>query len=312
MRIVSLLPALSELVCALGHGNSLVGVSHECDHPAELMRLPRVTRGRIDVNDTSAAIDAQVADATTPLYELDTTLLRELKPDLVLTQHQCAVCALDASQVRQLAEALPVCPRVESFDPRTMAGVFAMFQRVGALLSPNALERASVWIERVQQLKAEIARRRAGLDRPSLLYLEWVDPPFAAGHWIPEIIEWAGGLCCLGETGKPSRRCTWAEVAERDPSFIILAPCGFVLERAYRELALASARPEWRELTAVREGRVVVADGNAYFSRPGPRLEDSLRILAAVLDRERCGDLAPAVGWEPVKSHSSQGTDSAA
>ena len=296
MRIVSLLPSLTVLVCALGRGADLVGVTHECDFPADIVTtLPRLTHSRIATDASSAAIDAMVSEQGGHLYDLDASRLAELRPGLILTQAQCDVCAVNETTVRRVAAGLPGPPHVESVNPTDLAGVFAMFRRVGERL--DARGDAESLIERFAATAAEIARRRAGLAVPPTLLLEWTDPPFLSGHWNPELVALAGGREVLGRAGEPSRRATWAEVAAADPAVILLSPCGFPLERTEAELPLLAARPEWSALSAVRRGRVVLVDGSSYFSRPGPRLEASLRLAAVAIDPDRCGDLAPPEGW---------------
>lgn len=305
MRIVSLLPSLTELVCTLGHQSDLVGVTHECDVPPGVVELPHLTRSHLPADSTSAEIDELVSSITDGLYELDEDLLAELAPDLILTQEQCDVCAVNEAKVREAAERLPGSVFVESFNPTTLDDVFAMFRRVGDLLH----ERSEVesLIADFKLTVGEIARRRklaAGGKPPGIprvLLLEWLDPPFTAGHWNPELIERAGGVEVLGSCGVPSRRVAWKQIALIRPDVVIVAPCGFTLERVEAELASVANRPEWRELPAVRNGAVIVADGSSFFSRPGPRLLTSLRIAAAAIDPQACGDLAPppGEGWKP-------------
>jgi iron complex transport system substrate-binding protein len=296
MRIVSLLPSLTELVCALGRGEDLVGVTHECDFPPDVgATRPRLTRSRIAADAPSAAIDAMVVAEGGHLYDLDASRLAGLRPDLILTQAQCDVCAVNEARVRRVAAALPGPPHVESVNPTDLAGVFAMFRRVGERL--DAREAAEGLIAQFEATAAAIARRRAGRDEPRTLLLEWTDPPFLSGHWNPELVALAGGREVLGRAGAPSRRATWGEIAAADPDVILLSPCGFSLERTEAELPPLATRPEWATLSAVRHGRVVLVDGSSYFSRPGPRLEASLRIAAAAIDPDRCGDLAPPEGW---------------
>ncbi len=224
-----------------------------------------------------------------------------MKPDLILTQEQCDVCAVNEATVRRAAAALPGSPRVESVNPTTLGEVFAMFGRVGNLLHAD---------DRAEELRArfETARNEIIACRPSapngggafaprrVLLLEWLDPPFSSGHWNPEIIEIAGGIEVLGRAGAKSRRLTWDEIAERRPEVIIVALCGFSLERTTAELRTFQDRPEWRGLTAVQSGSVAIVDGSSYFSRPGPRLTESLRIAAAAIDPQRCGTLAAPDG----------------
>jgi iron complex transport system substrate-binding protein len=295
MRIVSLLPSLTELVGALHHVDNLVGVTHECDFPRGVELLPHLTRSRIPTSASSGAIDALVAAEGGQLYDLDAKLLAELRPDLILTQAQCDVCAVNERRVREVAATLPGSPHVDSVNPTSLAGVHAMFRRVGDLLGARA--QAEAIVSAFEAAAAEVARRRSGRAIPRVALLEWFDPPFAAGHWNPELIARAGGREVIGRAGAPSRRLTWGEFAAADPEVIVLSPCGFPLERTEAELSDLMARPDWSALAAVRAGRVILVDGSAYFSRPGPRLEASLRIAAAAIDPEMCGQLAPEEGW---------------
>jgi iron complex transport system substrate-binding protein len=305
MRIVSLLPSLTELVCALGHQEELVGVTHECDYPAGVAELPKLTRSHLAPDATSAEVDEMVSSLTDSLYELDEELLAELAPDLILTQEQCDVCAVNERKVREAAEQLPGKSLVESFNPETLEDVFAMFHRVGDLLE-SRFEAGSL-VADFKLTAGEIVRRRklaAGGDPPAVrrvLLLEWLDPPFTSGHWNPELIERAGGVEVLGRSGIPSRRVAWKQLPPSKPDVVIVAPCGLTLKRAEAELHNQLHRPEWCELPAVKAGAVVLVDGSSFFSRPGPRLEISLRIAAAAIDPDACGDLAPPTGqgWKP-------------
>lgn len=295
MRIVSLLPSLTELVCAIGRGDELVGVTHECDFPPGVELLPRLTHSRIPEEASSGAIDAMVAGQGGSLYDLDAAGLAELKPDLILTQQQCDVCAVNEATVRRTAVALPGMPHVESVNPTGLAGVFAMFRRVGELL--DAGSEAEELVARFEATAAALAHRLVDRRRARTVLLEWFDPPYSSGHWNPEIIALAGGEELLACAGARSRRVGWEEIHRADPDVILLAPCGFTIDRSETELSSLVARPEWADLRAARSGHVALADGSAYFSRPGPRLEASLRIAAAALFPDVCGDLAPADGW---------------
>ena len=299
MRIVSLLPSLTELVCALGHQADLVGVTHECDFPPGVERLPHLTRSRIPTDATSAEIDSAVSAERGSLYELDDALVAALRPDLILTQSQCDVCAVNEAAVRRCASALPGSPRVESVEPIDWPGVATMFARVGALLGDRAAGEAIA--RGVEEDAASIRELRGAAPPVRVELLEWLDPPFVSGHWICDLLAMAGGTVVLGRSGQASRRATWAEIAEADPEALILSPCGFSLARAEQELPLLVARPGWGSLSAARLGRVAVVDGNQFFSRPGPRLRDSLRIAAATIDPVRCGHLAPDHGWRWVR-----------
>jgi iron complex transport system substrate-binding protein len=298
MRIVSLLPSLTELVCALGRGDELVGVTHECDYPPGVELLPHLTRSKIPSGATSAAIDVMVCEQGGSLYELDEGLLAELRPDLILTQEQCDVCAVNEATVRRSAMKFSHRPPVESVNPTDLEGVFAMFRRVGELL--DATVEAEAIIDRFEATSRFIAERISGLPVPRVMLLEWLDPPFNSGHWNPEIIARAGGSEVLGQVRVMSRRLTWDEVAQSDPEVIIVSACGFAIERTEEDFDLLVNRREWQDLRAVRNGQVAVTDGSAYFSRPGPRLEDSLRIAAAAIHPELFPDLAPRDSWRQV------------
>jgi iron complex transport system substrate-binding protein len=301
MRIVSLLPSLTELVCALGRRDELVGVTHECDYPQGVEKLPHLTQSRIPKAATSGEIDALVSAQAGSLYDLDEDLLADLKPDLILTQEQCDVCAVNLATVRRCAQRLAGSPAVESVNPTTLAEVMAMFRRVGFLVGTAAA--AEELVTQFEATTQQIARRNSAARtaedavlRRRVLLLEWLDPPFSSGHWNPELIHLAGGTESLAKSGQESRRLTWEDVASSQPDVIIVSPCGFALDRIVAELAPLDDRPEWRNLSAVKSGRVVVVDGSSYFSRPGPRLEASLRIAAAAIDPEACAELAPAEG----------------
>ena len=298
MRIVSLLPSLTELVCALGRGDELVGVTHECDYPPGVELLPHLTRSKIPAQASSSAIDALVAQQGGSLYDLDGEALAELRPDLILTQEQCDVCAVNEATVRRTASKLPGRPAVESVNPTDLNGLFAMFRRVGELL--DATDEAEALIERFEATTRLIADRLQGQPIPRVAVLEWLDPPFSSGHWNPEIVARAGGRESIGKAGEESRRLTWAEVAEADPEFLLISACGFSMDRTEEDLATLIDRREWQDLRAVRNGQVALTDGSAYFSRPGPRLEASLRIAAAAIHPDVFPDLAPHGSWRPV------------
>ena len=298
MRVVSLLPSITELVFELGKGSEVVGVSHECDTPAEAARLPRLTRSRIDPEASSAAIDAAVSDRGGPLFEVDRERLADLRPDLILTQGQCDVCAVDERIVRDIAEGLPGPPRVVSINPIDLSGVFETFRLVGREV--GAIGEAQRLIDRFESARRLIAERIDGRPRPRAILLEWTDPPFTSGHWNPEIIADAGGLEILTEAGSPSKRTTWNAVIEARPEVLLIAPCGFTIDRAASDVAAIVDGPLGPRLASIGINMVTVIDGNAYFARPGPRLDESLRIAAAAIHPEPCGDLAPPNGWRHV------------
>jgi iron complex transport system substrate-binding protein len=294
-----LLPSLTELVFALGRGEELVGVTHECDYPPEVAGLPFLTRSHIPADASSLEIDGRVSAQHESLYELDEETLAELSPDLILTQEQCDVCAVNEVRVREAVSRLAGSPHVECVNPMSLADVFTMFRRIGDLLDRRAV--AESIVAGFELTAGEITRRRQGAGGEAaatrrVLLLEWLDPPFGCGHWNPEIVERAGGSEVVGRPGEPALRITWEQAAAGRPEVVIAAPCGFTLERAELEVRAIEGRPGFRELPAVEGAGVVLVDGSSFFSRPGPRLETSLRIAAAAIDPERCGDLPPAEG----------------
>jgi iron complex transport system substrate-binding protein len=283
-RIVSLLPSATEIVCALGLRDRLVGVSHECDWPPDVATLPAVTRSRIPPGLGSGAIDALVREqlaGARALYRLDLPLLERLAPDLLVTQALCDVCAVAADEVDAAACALPGQPRVLNLEPLSLADVFATLRLVAAATGVAATGETVI-----AALEARIARVRqlvAGRPVPRVGFLEWVDPPFNGGHWTPELIALAGGHDVFAAAGTPSRTRTLAELAALAPEVVVIACCGFGIDRAAADLPALAAHPDWQRLPAVAAGRVYLADGTLFFNRPGPRLVDSLEILARAL-----------------------------
>ena len=284
MRIVSLVPNGTEILFAVGAGDMVVGVSHECDYPAEARRRPALTGSALAAGMSAAEVDqavsAQVGSGAS-LYTLDEARIAELAPDLIVTQELCPVCAVSTAQVDGAIQPLPRCPDLLSLDPRTLADVFADIRRVGAAVGHAAA--AAALVGRLEERLAAVRAAAAGRPRPRVLALEWLDPPFAGGHWVPEMIALAGGTDAAASPGGPSRRLTWDEVRAADPEVIVAMPCGFDEAGAREQVAAMGGRPEWEKLRAVREGRVFPVDANGCFSRPGPRLVDGIETLAALL-----------------------------
>jgi iron complex transport system substrate-binding protein len=282
VRIVSLVPSATELVYALGLGDDLIGVTHECDFPSAARELPKVTRDVLPRGLSSAEIDAAVKERTLAgesIYELDETQLHELEPDLIVTQALCAVCAVSADDVRAVAEEISTRPQVVSLDPHTVGEVLGNARTIAGL---TGVKDAAV--DLIQHAAARIDKVRLavrGERRLRVVALEWLDPPFAAGHWTPQLIEYAGGEDVLGLAGEHSEQVSWEAVAAAEPDVVILMPCGYDAEIAHRE-----AEMHRDELAALGADRVVAVDGGAYFSRPGPRIIDGLELLAHILHPE--------------------------
>jgi len=285
MRIVSLLPSATEIVCSLGLEEQLVGVTHECDFPTAVRRLPKVTRLHSPADGTSAEIDRLVVERLSvgeALYTLDMALLESLQPDLIVTQSLCGVCAIAEREVQAAVCILPGRPRVVNLEPTSLDGVLASIRTVAA--AAGVVDRADhVVADLRRRIDAVVSRVAAIRRRSRTILLEWIDPLFTCGHWSPELVRLAGAIEGLGQEGKPSRRARWEEIVLWQPETLVLACCGFDVERTLRDLPILTAQPGWAELPCVRDNRVYVVDGAAYFSRPGPRLVDGLEILADVL-----------------------------
>jgi iron complex transport system substrate-binding protein len=308
MRIVSLLSSATEMLFALGLGEQLLAVSHECDWPPQARQLPRATRSRIDSRQSSLAIDLQVKQllaAGEPLYEIDEPLLRKLAPDLIVTQAQCDVCAIRLADVLRLQAAAPELQhtRVLPLNPDSLEDVFADLARIGA--ATNTPTKAAALIAGYRARVATIVERTAKLtsgDRPRVLCIEWIEPLMPAGNWTPQLIEYAGGVSGLAVTGEHSHYATWDDVAAFDPQVIIVAPCGFDLPRTLHEAIQLPRVPVWQRLTAVQSGRVFAIDGNALLNRSGPRLIETLEVLAQLIQPQFFRDFGHQAYWQPLKA----------
>jgi iron complex transport system substrate-binding protein len=275
LRVVSLLPSATEMVHFAGAGDALVGVTHECDHPPGVERLPRLTSTPIDPRMTSAEIDAAIGERLTDagsIYALDAGLLRELAPDVIVTQGLCEVCAVSMSLVERAVAGMEREPRILSLNPASLHDVLGDTVAVGEAVGRGEETRRKV--AALEERLAGVEEAVAGLERPRVACIEWLDPPFSAGHWVPEMVRLAGGEEVLADPGEPSARMSWEEVFEAAPEILILMPCGFGVKRTVHEA---------RSLTAVESGRVWAVDANSYFSRPATRLVDGVEILARIL-----------------------------
>jgi len=301
-RIVSLLPAATEIVGALGLMDQLVGMSHECDFPSEATQRPRVTHCRFpDAGLTSGEVDVWVRRTLREngtIYSIDTALLRKLRPDVILTQKLCDVCAVGYGTVARLAETLPGPPQVVNLEPSSLADIFDNIRRVAEVCGVH--ERADKIIARLSD-RIEAVRRRVNRfgNTPCCFLMEWVDPPFCCGHWGPELVETAGGHDPLGRKHRPSVQIDWREVVDARPDIVVLALCGYKVDRARRDYELLRHFPEFDSLPAVRRGDIYLVDANAYFARPGPRIVDSVEILAGILHPEEFPEFAPRDPQDP-------------
>jgi iron complex transport system substrate-binding protein len=293
-----MLPAATEIVGALGLMDQLVAVSHECDYPEEANHRPRVTHCEIYGQGLpSAAIDRWVSQrlsAGESLYTLDEAALRQLAPELILTQKLCDVCAPAYGSVAALAATLPSRPRVLNLEPKALADVFTNIRAVAAAMGQP--ERADDVCRGLERRVAAVGALVAPYPRPRAFVMEWTEPIYNAGHWTPELVRLAGGSAVLSPEGAYSVRVAWEDLRRADPEVIVIACCGHTVERTLRDLPQLEALDAWHQLQAVRTGRVHVADGSAYFSRPGPRLIDTLEMLASAFHPEACRRVFPDRG----------------
>ena len=307
MRIVSLLPSATEIVFAIGLGDSLVGVTHECDYPPEVAGIPVMTRGVHDLGTASSREIHRLVTASmhggSSLYALDEEALAAAKPDLILTQELCRVCAVSYQEVNEVARAIDAEITVVSLEPTSIEGIFNTIATVGAMTESEdaAVDVVESLRERLGAVEEKVqARRDAGGRSPRVVGLEWLDPPFASGHWVPEQIRRAGGWELLGSDGERSKQTTWDAVAELDPEMLLLMPCGFHLQETLKAWAATRRPPGYDDLAAVRRGRVFALDGSGYFSRPGPRVIDGIELLAEIFDPDAFVEIAPPNSWTPV------------
>ena len=285
MRIVSLIASATEIVCALGAQADMVGRSHECDFPPDILILPHLTAAKFHGAQTSLAIDnavkALVANGLS-VYEVDANQLEALKPDVIVTQDQCEVCAVSLADVEAaVCQWTGRAAKVLSLRPHTLVDVLEDVGRVGAAIGRQA--EAAALVSKMQTRLNEIAQAVANRARPRVAFIEWIEPLMSCGHWVPELTEIAGGSSCFGKTGETSPWISHADLTAADPDVIIIAPCGYDNAASVAEYGVLSIRPDWQGLRAVRDGRVFIADGSAFFNRPGPRIVETAEILASIL-----------------------------
>jgi len=292
MKIVSLLPSATEIVCSLGLERSLVAVTHECDFPVSISHLPAITASRISHETmTSKEIDHAVRsqlDGHGSIYDLDTKLLEELKPDLILTQELCDVCAVSYKQVESAAKIFVSDSTVVSLEPNTISDIFDSMIAVGVLADAeeNALRIVDEFRRRIETIREKTSSIS---ERPGVFMLEWLEPPFAPGHWVPEQVEIAGGRCLLGRAGQRSVTTTYDAISESNPDVIVLVPCGYYITDTLRQLENTRFPADWREIPAIKNDAVWAVDATSYFSRPGPRVVEGIEILAKIFHPDLFG-----------------------
>jgi iron complex transport system substrate-binding protein len=286
MRIASLLPSATEIVFALGLGDQVVAVSHECDYPPGASKRPVLTKSAIHQKiHKSLEVDQEVEKHGGDIYEIDEKLLEELKPDLILTQELCTVCAVSYTKVKEAARVLDTDPRILSLEPSNLEDIVNNVLLVGKITGKlsRSQELASQLLSRIEGVKEKTQRVER---RPRVFFMEWLQPPWAGGHWIPQMVDYAGGVEGLGRLGKPSHRIGWDEVLSYQPEIIVLSPCGFDLNGVLGEVHLLASYPGWEKIPAFNSSRIYAVNASAYFSRPGPRIVDGLEQLARIIHPE--------------------------
>ena len=305
MKIVSLLPSSTEIVCRLGFREQLVGISHECDYPVSVKGLPILTKPRFSPLGSSQHIDKSVQNllkSGLSVYEVNTDLLKDLAPDLIITQAQCEACAVSLNDVKEaVSDWVGNKPNIISLEPIFLEEVWSDFERVGKALNN---------LESYFNLKFEIEKRIATLKensqklgkKPTVLCVEWIDPLMIAANWVPELVNIAGGINILSKPGSHSHIFKWDEIVETNPDFIIMMPCGFNIDRTLEEIDILKKKPDWLYLKAVKLNQVFVVDGNQYFNRPGPRLVESAEILFEILNHNTNKTKTIEKSWIRIES----------
>jgi len=297
LRIASLLPSTTEILCALGLEENIVGITHECDFPESIKNLPHLTASRITHETMSSAeIDHAVRsqlDGHGSIYDLNAKLLAELKPDIILTQELCEVCAVSYKTVQKAAKMFVADAKVVSLEPNTIGDIFENIKTVGGLC--GASEKAETVVANLENRLTKVRAKTANLKkRPKVFMLEWLEPPFAPGHWTPEQVEIAGGDSLLGKAGEKSRVTTYERIFEEQPEILVLIPCGFYTKDILRQLTETKFPSKWRELPAIKNENIWAMDASAYFSRPAPRVVDGTEILAKIFHPDIFGEPSEA------------------
>lgn len=300
-RIISLIPSATEILSVLGLTDQMVGRSHECDYPPEIQNLPVCTSAQLDSQQPSAIIDDQVKEllqAALSLYGIELERLEQLKPTHILTQDQCNVCAVSFADVEQaVAQLTQSNPRILSFQPKVLQDIWTDIEQVGHVFGVESQGVLSHLRSRIAAC-AEKTQNLSESQRPIVACLEWIDPLMACGSWIPELVQIAGGQVAFGVVGTPSPYIAWDSLIETNPDYLIMMPCGFDLARTRQEMTALVQHSQWQTLKAVQQNQVYITDGNAYFNRPGPRLVDSLEIVAEILHPDLFNYGYEGQGWE--------------
>lgn len=301
LRIVSLLPGASEMLAALGLSEAIVGRSHECDYPPEIQARPVCTQARLNTKASSAQIDQDVNDllqSALSIYQIKTDVLQQLQPTHIITQDQCDVCAVSLKEVEQaIASLSDIHPQIISLKPNVLADVLADIETVANAVQVDARRLLEDLESRIKICQQKVTGLSIS-ELPTVACIEWIDPLMTASNWIPELVRLAGGQPLFSAAGQPSVQFTWETLVATDPDVIVFMPCGLDLNRTRTEALTLTERPEWENIHAVKSGRVYITDGNAYFNRPGPRLVDSLEIMAEILHPEIFQYGYKGTGWE--------------
>ena len=300
LRIISLIASSTETICALGFEKELVGISHECDYPPSVLSLPQCSQPKFDVQGSSLEIDKRVRDVlqnALSVYKVDVEKLKELNPTVIVTQDHCEVCAVNLKDVEEAAcEVLSSRPRIVSLAPNTLADIYQGFRQISSAL--EAEKSGEQLIARMQKGMEQIVEKARSLaNKPRVAFLEWIDPIWTSGSWLPELIKYAGGIDRLGKKGEHSHTINFHALRETDAEIMIIAPCGYDIPKAQEEMSPLVTHPEWKNLRAVKDRQVYIVDGNQYFNRPGPRLLDSLKILAEIIHPESFDFGYKEKGW---------------
>ncbi len=302
MRICSLVPAATEILFAVGLGDQIVGVTHECDWPPAALDRPTVTASLLETGElTSAEIDGAVADAARegkPIYAIDAAVWAEIEPDVVVAQELCEVCAVSTDTLDEIVRARSVAVEVVPYSPSTLDQILISIVGLGVRLGPEgaADDLAAGMRRRLDRVRAALADVEGS---PRVFVSEWLEPPFAAGHWVPDMVTIAGGMEVAGMSGEPSYRMQWTDVARLEPDVVVLAPCGFDLDRTLSELVTLDLEASLLGTPARQESRVFAVDANGFFSRPGPRLVDGVDLLAYLFHPSAYSD--PGIPWTRVR-----------